>query len=55
VAKTLLEKPYLSGKEMDHYAIQLNMDGWGVSARFAYQLLSNRSVLLRMQSPYGDW
>jgi hypothetical protein len=55
MVKSFLEKPSVPGEAMDHYAIQMNMDGWGVSARFAYQLLSNRSIVLRMQSPYGDW
>jgi hypothetical protein len=53
--KSFLEKPIIPDETLDHYALQLSMDSWGVSAHFGHQVLSNRSMVLRMQSPYGDW
>jgi hypothetical protein len=51
----LLVKPYVSLEEWGAYALQLSIDGHGLTGRLPLQYLQNSSAVLKMQSPYLDW
>jgi hypothetical protein len=51
----LLHRPYVPVEQWSSYAVQLSIDGWGYPYRLPRQLLNNRSVVLKMQSPFVEW